>query len=157
MNFFEVIKYIIKTKKEHFLFFNISTYEKYKWLITILILFNKSYRKCNFFRKEYKHYKNIVVVGLKYYGRNVRRRTNGFAKLFLKENPEENCPYCEKELNIKNITSDHIIVVSKGGNNSKINLLPCCKSCNEERGDLDFYKYLYIKQPKYKRKKYPFI
>ena len=75
--------------------------------------------------KSHSYHKNIVVVGLKYYGRNVKRRTNGFAKDFLKENIDKshNCPYCNVLLNNDNITADHIIPVSKGGNNTKVNLL----------------------------------
>lgn len=152
-----MIDYLTKTKNDHFLYFTLDNYKKYRWLIFILLLFNKTYRKCKIFRKQHKYHKNIVVVGLKYYGRNVKRRTNGFAKKFLTDNPDKKCPYCNSELHEDIISSDHIIPVAKGGNNTKINLVVCCKDCNVERGDTEFYRYLYAKQPKYKKMKYPFI
>jgi 5-methylcytosine-specific restriction endonuclease McrA len=121
-------------------------------------MFNKSYNSCRIYRKKHKYHNNIVVIGLKYYGRNVKRRTNGYSKGYLELNPGDNhCIYCNTLLYEENITADHIIPVSKGGNNSRINLTPCCNTCNEERGDEEFYKYLYQKQPKYLKMDYPFI
>lgn len=157
MNLIQVYKYLTTAKTEHYLYFTIENYRRYRFLIYFLLMFNKHYISCKIFRKEHKYHKNIVVVGLKYYGRTVKRRTNGYAKEYLDEYPDSNCPYCNTTLNNDNITADHIIAVSKGGNNAKINLLCSCKKCNEERGDEDFYKYLFQKQPKYKQIKYPFI
>ena len=158
MNFFKVVKYLTTTKNDHYLYFTLENYKRYKWIIWVLLLFNSDYRVCKLFRKTHRYHKNIVVVGLKYYGRNVKRRTNGFAKEFLEENTGENhCPYCNTVLTEENTTADHMIPVSKGGNNSRVNLLACCKDCNEERGDEDFYRYLFQKQPKYRKIKFPFI
>jgi 5-methylcytosine-specific restriction endonuclease McrA len=157
LNFIKVVKYLTTTENDHYLYFTLNNYKKYKWVIWLLLLFNKNYRSCKIFRKTHKYHKNIVVVGLKYYGRNVKRRTNGYAREFLEENPDSNCPYCDTKLTESNITADHIIVVSGGGNNSRVNLLACCKSCNEERGDEEFYRYLYQKKPGYKKLKYPFV
>lgn len=158
MNFSKVVKYLLTSKDDHFLYLTLQNYIRFKWIIWIL-LFNKNYRSCRIYRKSHSYHKNIVVIGLKYYGRNVKRRTNGFAKDFLKDNIKQShhCPYCNVSLNNDNITADHIIPVSKGGNNTKVNLLACCKSCNEERGDEEFYTYLHQKQAKYKNIKYPFI
>lgn len=158
MDFLKAIKYLRYTKNDHYLYFTLSNYQKYKWLLWILI-FNKNYRSCRIYRKKHKYHTNIVVVGLKYYGRNVKRRTSGFTREYLTDNPgiHNHCIYCNTTLTEENITADHIIPVSKGGNNSKINLIPCCKTCNEERGDEEFYKYLFQKQPKFLKMKYPFI
>lgn len=157
MNFSKVIRYLTKTKNDHYLYFTLKNYKKYRWLLWLL-MFNKHYKSCRIYRKSHKYHRNVVVVGLKYYGRNVKRRTNGYSKEYLEENPGDNhCIYCNTLLDQDNITADHIIPVSKGGNNSRINLIPCCTDCNEERGDEDFHKYLYQKQPKYLKMKFPFI
>lgn len=41
------------------------------------------------------------------------------------------CPYCETDGH--NLTIDHITPVSKGGDNSIENLMPCCPSCNSSK------------------------
>jgi hypothetical protein len=157
LNLIKVIKYITKAENDSFLYFTIENYEKYKWIIYPLVFFNREYRACKIFRKEFKYHRNIVVVALRYHGRVVKRRTNGFAKEFISEHKDPKCPYCKTKLTEKNATADHIITVAKGGNNSKINLLACCEDCNVERGHTDFYRYLFAKRPDLKDKKYPFI
>jgi 5-methylcytosine-specific restriction endonuclease McrA len=88
------------------------------------------------------------VVGLRWTGKNVKRRTTGFAKEYLKESYNPKCLYCSVKLTQYNATTDHIIPISKGGNNSKVNLVVCCIKCNNERGDMDFKKYLELKTKK---------
>jgi 5-methylcytosine-specific restriction endonuclease McrA len=100
----------------------------------------------------YKFCKNIVVVGLKWGGKNVKRRTTGFAKEFLEEAKNPKCIYCNCKLNTTNATTDHIIPISKGGNNCQVNLVVVCHDCNSQRGNLDFYEYLRIKNPTNKNK-----
>ena len=100
---------------------------------------------------------DIVVVGLKYSGKNVKRRTSGYAKEFVRTNKGGRCIYCDGKLNQFNATSDHIVPISDGGNNCQVNLIVCCKNCNGERGCLPFMDYLIIKNPKYKKEKYIFI
>ena len=103
---------------------------------------------------SWKYHRNIVIIGLRFYGRNVKRRTNGFAKEFVSENPGSKCLFCETELTRINATADHIFCVSKGGNNSKVNLIVCCEACNGERGDRDFYDYLDKKNPNWDKNKF---
>ena len=46
------------------------------------------------------------------------------------------CFYCNTEFEIENMpTKDHIIPISKGGNNTKDNIVPSCKSCNSKKYD----------------------
>lgn len=120
-------------------------------------MMNKNYKNCKIFRKKYKMMQDFVVVGLKYNGKNVKRRTSGYAKEFIEENKFTKCLYCETTLTDKNATADHIIPISEGGNNCQVNLIVCCKECNNERGNLDFVTYLEMKNKKYKNIKSVFI
>jgi 5-methylcytosine-specific restriction endonuclease McrA len=49
------------------------------------------------------------------------------------------------------------VPISKGGNNTKVNFVVCCESCNNERGEQDFVDYLKIKNKRFKDIKHPFI
>lgn len=158
MNLIRTLRFIYKSEHAHFLSVDIRTYKKWKYLIKIFVFLNKNYRCCEIFRKKYKILENFVVVGLKYNGKNVKRRTTGFAKNFLTQNRlPKKCIYCGTQLNQNNATADHIIPISKGGNNSQVNLVVVCFSCNSQRGDLEFSEYLKLKKPGYKNNKPKFI
>ena len=44
------------------------------------------------------------------------------------------CVYCGKDLfDLFDTTRDHIIPISKGGNNTKENVVPSCRSCNTKK------------------------
>jgi hypothetical protein len=67
------------------------------------------------------------------------------------------CAYCNKIL--ENATQDHFIAMSKGGEYTKNNIVPACKSCNSSKNDLDFFEWypiqkFYSKQREYKILKY---
>lgn len=157
MNVIEKLLFILKSKEEHGIFVEYEFYKKWKYLIKLIVLFKSNYISCSIFRKKYKHLTNIVVVGLKWNGRNVKRRTSGFAKEFLSENKNSKCIYCNCKLNENNATCDHIIPISKGGNNFKLNLIVCCIKCNSERGDSPFYQYLKSKNKNFNAKKESFV
>ena len=157
MNIVEVIKFIRKSKDHHFISVDKEIWEKWSILIRLFVWLNKNYVPCIIYRKKYKFLENIVIVGLKWNGKNVKRRTSGFAKEFLLENKKAKCIYCEKALDESNATTDHIIPISKGGNNCQVNLIVTCFDCNNQRGDLDFYEYLRKKNPKYINTRIPYI
>jgi hypothetical protein len=157
MNIIEVIKFILRSKDQHFISVDKKIWEKWSILIKLFVWLNTNYRSCVIYRKKYKFLENIVIVGLKWNGKNVKRRTSGFAKEFLLENKKAKCIYCEKALNEFNATTDHIIPISEGGNNAQINLVVVCFDCNNQRGNMEFKQYLRIKNPKYRNTKIPYI
>ena len=157
MNIIEVIKFILRSKDQHFISVDKEIWEKWSILIRLFVWLNTNYMSCVIYRKKYKFLENIVIVGLKWNGKNVKRRTSGFAKEFLLENKKAKCIYCEKALDESNATTDHIIPISEGGNNSQVNLLICCFDCNNQRGNMEFKQYLRIKNPKYRNTRIPYI
>lgn len=157
MNIFKVIKFILTSKDQHFISVDKRVWDKWSILIRAAVFLNKNYVPCIIYRKKYKILQNIVVVGLKWNGKNVKRRTSGFAKEFIKENPDAKCIYCEKVLNELNATTDHIIPICDGGNNTQVNLMVSCFDCNNERGNMQFIDYLRLKNPKYRGQKRPFV
>ena len=157
MSVIKQLSYLLAAKHDHFLFIDYDFYKKWKPLIKFLVYLNKDYLPCLIFRKNYKVYKNIVIVGLKWSGKNVKRRTTGFAKYFLDDNKKSKCIFCNQKLTGTNITTDHIVPISKGGNNCQVNLVVVCIECNNERGNMDFYQYLKLKNPSYKNKREVFI
>ena len=157
MRLFKLINFLRKAEHQHFISVSKEDWSRWKYVIKFFVWQNPDYISCTIFRKKYKQLTDFVVVGLKWNGKNVKRRTSGFAKEFLSNNSNLKCIYCECKLNEGNATTDHIIPISEGGNNSKINLMVCCFSCNNERGNTDFVEYLKQKNPKYKSEKIPFV
>ncbi len=152
MRLFKILKFLYSAEHPHFLYIDSETYSKWKYLLKLVIKLNSNYKPCEIYRKKYKTMENFIVIGLKYNGKNVKRRTSGFAKEFLEENDESNCIYCECELTGENATADHIVPISEGGNNCQVNLVVCCQDCNNERGNMDFSTFMTIKKKKnYKR------
>ena len=157
MGILQTIKSIRNTKDQHFLSVSEEIWNRWFWLISPIIWSKKDYKFCIIYRKKYKFQKNIVVIGLKWAGKNVKRRTSGFAKQFIVDNRNARCIYCENKLTMFNATTDHIVPISEGGNNSQVNLIVTCFDCNNERGSMPFFQYLKIKNPKFKFSKRPFI
>jgi 5-methylcytosine-specific restriction endonuclease McrA len=60
------------------------------------------------------------------------------------------CCYCGNKK--KRITHEHFIPLSKGGEYSKLNVLPVCSSCNSSKRDKDFLDW-YQQQEFYSEKR----
>lgn len=157
LNDIKQLKKILKSKNEPYIGVDFDFYIRWKYAIQLMVYFNKNYLSCSIFRRKYKMHHNLVVVGLKTSGKNVKRRTTGYAKEFLQEKKNPKCIYCKSKLNEKNASTDHIVPISDGGTNVQVNLVVVCDRCNGERGNLDFLTYYKKKNPKFKNKKYVFI
>ena len=46
------------------------------------------------------------------------------------------CAYCDKELDTKSATIDHIVPKYKGGHNVKSNMVCSCSKCNRSKGSV---------------------
>ena len=56
--------------------------------------------------------------------------------LDLLEEYNYRCAYCGIEFDCENLpTKDHVIPISKGGDNTKENIVPACRSCNSKKHD----------------------
>jgi len=63
------------------------------------------------------------------------RLYSGFTRTgaFLRDN--YTCQYCDKKINKKDITIDHVIPRCKGGKDNWFNCVSCCTNCNNFKGD----------------------
>ena len=64
--------------------------------------------------------------------RNARRKF----RQSIFESWEWKCAYCDKELDEKSATIDHIIPKFKGGHNVKSNMICSCPKCNRSKGSV---------------------
>src|SRR5574343_554535 len=153
MKLFNTLRFLYTAEHPHFLYVGMHFYSRWKWLVKLIMWLNKDYIPCEIFKRKYKMHRNFVVVGLKWAGKNVKRRTSGYAKEFVNKHQNAKCLYCESKLTLENATTDHIVTISNGGNNCQVNLIVCCNNCNNERGDMNFETYLKSKNLKYKNYK----
>lgn len=60
------------------------------------------------------------------------------------------CWYCGKKVeNPKELTVDHIIPRSKGGDNSMDNIFLVCKTCNSSKRDMDVMEWFFTKREQF--------
>jgi hypothetical protein len=148
---------IFRAKNNHFLYVGFEEYKRWSVLFRLAVWMNGDYTPCEIYRKKYKNLKNFVVIGLRWSGRTVKRRTVGYAKRGLSQRCNQTCIYCGNRMNPENATSDHIVPISKKGNNCQVNLVICCRKCNTDRGNLDFATYIRRRNPRFRRERYIFI
>jgi hypothetical protein len=74
----------------------------------------------------------VLSVGKK----NISRRTNLATSHLICYllSMEKVCFWCEKILKKQEVTRDHLIPLGMGGKDGKGTTVPCCRSCNAERG-----------------------
>ena len=64
--------------------------------------------------------------------RNARRKF----RQSIFESWEWKCAYCDKDLDTKSATIDHIVPKFKGGHNVKSNMICSCSKCNRSKGSV---------------------
>lgn len=106
-----------------------------------------------------KHPEQMKIYRQRYYEKNrklcyeraflhkIKRRNVQMGHTFqqwlnlLKEH-DNRCFYCKDKMTktpgAKQRTRDHIIPISKGGNDTMDNIVPACRSCNSSKGTKDF-------------------
>ncbi len=64
--------------------------------------------------------------------RNARRKF----RQSIFESWEWKCAYCDKDLDVKSATIDHIVPKFKGGHNVKSNMICSCSKCTRSKGSV---------------------
>ena len=52
------------------------------------------------------------------------------------------CLYCGRKLELKHCSWDHVVPLSKGGDDSEDNKVISCFACNRLKGDMDIWVFL---------------
>ena len=68
---------------------------------------------------------------------NVRRRReqSGMKRLRIYMRDKFRCQYCGEKKGVAELTLDHILPRSRGGDNSPVNVVTACVACNQRKGD----------------------
>jgi 5-methylcytosine-specific restriction endonuclease McrA len=68
---------------------------------------------------------------------NIRRRreASGMKRLRIYMRDKFRCQYCGEKKAADELTLDHILPRSRGGDNSPVNVVTACVSCNNRKGD----------------------
>jgi len=72
---------------------------------------------------------------------NIRNQKSPCNRENIYKRDDHTCVYCEKRKNKLELTLDHVIPQSKGGENSWENLVTACKPCNSEKADLELSEF----------------
>lgn len=92
--------------------------------------------------------KNAEHVKCQRHSRRILIRSSGsfteqqFSALIVSQ--ENRCNYCRCELDPSNIERDHILPVSRGGNNLIENIQALCRSCNRRKHNKTHEEYLAV-------------
>lgn len=62
------------------------------------------------------------------------------------EREQELSPHCVYCASTNDLTTDHLIPVSRGGDSSADNVVLACKSCNSSKGDKGVFEWLGLKE-----------
>lgn len=74
------------------------------------------------------------VIRLKIYN-HLPKQAVRFSRQNIFQRDQHICQYCGGRFHRQDLTKDHIIPKSKGGENTWDNIVTCCKTCNRKKGD----------------------
>lgn len=60
----------------------------------------------------------------------------------IADNGIVSCIYCDKTLDNRNWTLEHIIPLSKGGSHTIRNIAIACRTCNQDKGSMSFEEFI---------------
>jgi len=72
----------------------------------------------------------VIIRLLNYVRYRVKNLKINRNRIFKRD--DHQCVYCGSK---RNLTIDHVVPKSKGGNNTWANLVTCCSPCNRKKGD----------------------
>lgn len=75
-----------------------------------------------------------AVIKLRYFVK-IPFRIRPFSKKNLFIRDQYTCQYCNLEYDADDLTIDHVVPRSRGGESSWENSVTCCKKCNEKKGN----------------------
>ncbi len=135
-----------------------SAYEPLKvisWKKAIILLFKQKAETIEEYGDFFIHSQRVTlsvpaVIRLYYYV-NIRRFQNlRFSKenIFYRDN--YTCVYCGYQFPKNQLTLDHVIPFSKGGQKTWANIVTACHTCNNKKGDRspEQFGYKLMKKPK---------
>lgn len=67
--------------------------------------------------------------------RRIPRQTRAISRKNILIRDQYMCQYCHKKFGAGELTLDHVVPRSRGGNNTWENLVACCLRCNNRKGD----------------------
>lgn len=139
------VKYIIDTTERTFVIREAEVqYYKDRDLVCVSEGRVINVKKGNYFdtyEQAYDKMQEIIYVG-KYKTRKMNKKTNSWR-----------CAYCGTVLyEKKDVTVDHIIPKSKGGQTTDDNLVICCKSCNGLKSSKSKDRYIKLLKANSKKK-----
>lgn len=67
--------------------------------------------------------------------RRIPRQMRAISRKNILIRDQYTCQYCNKQFGAGDLTLDHVVPRSRGGNNTWENLVACCLRCNNRKGD----------------------
>ena len=76
-----------------------------------------------------------VIRRREYINIRQRRERSGMKRLRIYMRDKFRCQYCGDKKGVAELTLDHILPRSRGGDNSPVNVVTACVACNNRKGD----------------------